>query len=91
MEFWKLIAGKFWYLKGNFGIWREILEIGGKFWYLKGNFGVWREILEMGAKFCLFEIKSALRGYCTPGQFLDCFFIFLKNYNTSVTNKICFL
>ena len=32
-----------------------------------------------------------LRGYCTPGQFLDCFCIFLKNYNTLVTNKICFL
>ena len=32
-----------------------------------------------------------LRGYCTPGQFLDCFCIFLKNYNTLVTSKICFL
>ena len=31
-----------------------------------------------------------LRGYCTPGQFLDCFCIFLKNYNTLVTSKICF-
>ena len=35
--------------------------------------------------------NSALRGYCTPGQFLDCFCIFLKNYNTLVTSKICFL
>ena len=26
-----------------------------------------------------------------PGQFLDCFCIFLKNYNTLVTSKICFL
>ena len=33
----------------------------------------------------------ALRGYCTPGQFLDCFCIFLKNYNTLVTSKMCFL
>ena len=32
----------------------------------------------------------SLRGYCTPGQFLDCFCIFLKNYNTLVTSKICF-
>ena len=32
-----------------------------------------------------------LRGYCTPGQFLDCFCIFLENYNTLVTSKICFL
>ena len=37
----------------------------------------------------VFYIK--LRGYCTPGQFLDCFCIFLKNYNTLVTSKICFL
>ena len=35
--------------------------------------------------------KMLLRGYCTPGQFLDCFCIFLKNYNTLVTSKICFL
>ena len=34
---------------------------------------------------------TTLRGYCTPGQFLDCFCIFLKNYNTLVTSKICFL
>ena len=34
---------------------------------------------------------SFLRGYCTPGQFLDCFCIFLKNCNTLVTSKICFL
>ena len=34
---------------------------------------------------------AGLRGYCTPGQFLDCFCIFLKNYNTLVTSKICFL
>ena len=32
-----------------------------------------------------------LRGYCTPGQFLDCLCIFLKNYNTLVTSKTCFL
>ena len=32
-----------------------------------------------------------LRGYCTPGQFLDCFCFFLKNYNTLVTSKIYFL
>ena len=35
--------------------------------------------------------RSTLRGYCTPGQFLDCFSIFLKNYNTLVTSKICFV
>ena len=32
-----------------------------------------------------------LRGYCTPDQFFDCLFIFLKNCNTLVTSKICFL
>ena len=32
-----------------------------------------------------------LRGYCTPDQFFDCLCIFLKNYNTLVTSKICFL
>ena len=36
-------------------------------------------------------VINTLRGYCTPGQFLDCFCIFLKNYNTLVTSKICFL
>ena len=35
--------------------------------------------------------QHILRGYCTPGQFLDCFCIFLKNYNILVTSKICFL
>ena len=34
---------------------------------------------------------SRLRGYCTPGHFLDCFCIFLKNYNKLVTSKMCFL
>ena len=34
---------------------------------------------------------TGLRGYCTPGQFLDCFCIFLNNYNTLVRSKICFL
>ena len=38
----------------------------------------------------IWNIKT-LRGYCTPGQFLDCFCIFLENYNTLVTSKICFL
>ena len=37
------------------------------------------------------SLFSNLRGYCTPSQFLDCFCIFLKNYNTLVTSKICFL
>ena len=32
-----------------------------------------------------------LRGYCTTDQFCDCLCIFLKNYNTLVTSKICFL
>ena len=32
-----------------------------------------------------------LRGYCTPDHFSDCLCIFLKNYNTLVTSKICFL
>ena len=35
--------------------------------------------------------RTSLRGYCTPGQFLDCFCIFLKNYNTLITSKICLL
>ena len=34
---------------------------------------------------------KGLRGYCTPDQFFDCLCIFLKNYNTLVTSKICFL
>ena len=38
-----------------------------------------------------YEFCADLRGYCTPGQFLDCFCIFLKNHNTLVTSKICFL
>ena len=37
------------------------------------------------------QFKSSLRGYCTPGQFLDCFYISLKNCNTLVTSKTCFL
>ena len=37
------------------------------------------------------QLFSNLRGYCTPGQFLDCFCIFLKNCNTLVTSKICFV
>ena len=36
-------------------------------------------------------LQIQLRGYCTAGQFLDCFCTFLKNYNTLVTSKICFL
>ena len=32
-----------------------------------------------------------LRGYCTPDQFFDCLCIFLKNYNTLATSKVCFL
>ena len=43
--------------------------------------GMWKKVC----------IRILLRGYCTPGQFLDCFCIFLKNYNTLVTSKICFL
>ena len=35
--------------------------------------------------------STPLRGYCTPDQFFDCLCIFLKNYNTLVTSKICFL
>ena len=35
--------------------------------------------------------KLYFNGYCTPDQFCDCLCIFLKNYNTSVTSKICFL
>ena len=34
---------------------------------------------------------AILRGYCTPGQFCDYFYIFLRNYNTLITSKICFL
>ena len=39
-------------------------------------------------KICL---TRCLRGYCTPDQFCGCLCIFLKNYNTLVTSKICFL
>ena len=34
---------------------------------------------------------APLRGYRTPDQFSDCLCILLKNYNTLVTSKICFL
>ena len=33
----------------------------------------------------------ALRGYCTPDQFCDCYGFFLKNYNILETSKICFV
>ena len=36
-------------------------------------------------------VVTSLRGYCTPDQFFDCLCIFLKNYNTLVASKICFL
>ena len=35
--------------------------------------------------------EICLRGYCTPDHFCDYLCIFLKNYNTLVTSKICFL
>ena len=37
------------------------------------------------------HIALPLRGYCTPHQFCDCLCLFLKNYNTLVTSKVCFL
>ena len=37
------------------------------------------------------SILHKLRGYCTPDHFLTVYAVFLKNYNTLVTNKICFL
>ena len=43
--------------------------------------------LNLHCGYCLLP----LRGYCTPDQFFDCLCIFLKNYNTLVTSKICFL
>ena len=55
-----------------------------------------KSTLSNNDNFCSFVIEYhwciylLLRGYCTPGQFLDCFCIFLKNYNTLVTSKICF-
>ena len=36
-------------------------------------------------------INICFRGYCTPDQFCDCLCIWLKNYNTLVTGKICLL
>ena len=39
-----------------------------------------------------FDSVVPLRGNCTPDQFCDdCLCIFLINYNTLVTSKICFL
>ena len=35
--------------------------------------------------------KGNIWNWCTPNQFCDCLCIFLKNYNTLVTSKICFL
>ena len=37
------------------------------------------------------KINSEVRGVLHPDQFFDCLCIFLKNYNTLVTSKICFL
>ena len=39
---------------------------------------------------CLY-LRLILRGYCTPDQFCNCLCIFLKNYNTFVAGKICFI
>ena len=38
-----------------------------------------------------FFFKICLRGYCTSDELCDCLCIFLKNYNTLVTSKMCFL
>ena len=47
-------------------------------------------------QWCLLYTNSfshifCLRGYCTLDQFCDCLCIFLNNYNTLVTSKMCFL
>ena len=55
-------------------------------------FPSWSSFWVLKNKFLRFSHRNTpLRGYCTPGHFLDCFCIFLKNYNTLVTSKICFL
>ena len=50
-----------------------------------------RNTAKHGMMAIILTIIHYLRGYCTPGQLWDCFCIFLKNYNTLVTSKICFL
>ena len=55
------------------------------------SLGIIRQAHTMSMRTPQFVCFLFLRGYCTPGLFLDCFCIFLKNYNTLVTSKICFL
>ena len=48
----------------------------------------------IGTCWCSITVEKSqqeicLRGYCTPGHFFNCLCIFLKNYNTLVTRKIC--
>ena len=59
--------------------------------YKTGQF--WLQFLKKCWNIDIYQMHwlNKLRGYCTPGQFLDCFCIFLTNYNTLVTSKICFL
>ena len=37
----------------------------------------------------MYLTENRLRGYCTPDQFCDCLYIFLKNYNILETTMIC--
>ena len=51
-----------------------------------------KNIAPKKVKMSLFKSEVLrLRGYCTPDHFCDCLYIFLKNYNSLVTSKICFL
>ena len=38
-EFGKLLAGKSWYLEGNFGLWREIVHFSTQNMYSEFKFG----------------------------------------------------
>ena len=45
---------------------------------------------ECGFQVTYMEQFFLLRGYCTPSQFCNCLCIFVQNYNTFLTSKICF-
>ena len=83
-------------------LWALLVSGSHSYWMSKNDNESWWYVsrnhesisYHMNVKLCTchwIESTLNLRGYCTPGQFLDCFCIFFKNYNTLVTSKICFL
>ena len=62
---------------------------GGCLWimYLEVTYHIEQKMLHLKMPIS----SSYLRWYYTPDQCCYCLCIFLKNYNTLVTSKICFL